>query len=73
MFVVRRSDQGAVNFYVSLFQNSKTGGIFQYKKEAAGKTDRPVGSVPTIEFEAPDASDTPNENDRHQNAVRSIS
>jgi predicted 3-demethylubiquinone-9 3-methyltransferase (glyoxalase superfamily) len=41
----------AVNFYVSLFQNSKIGRIFRYTKEAAQKTGRPVGSVLTIEFE----------------------
>ena len=41
----------AVNFYTALFKNSKIGRIFRYNEEAAGKTDRPVGSVLTIEFE----------------------
>jgi predicted 3-demethylubiquinone-9 3-methyltransferase (glyoxalase superfamily) len=41
----------AVNFYVSLFQNSKVGRIFRYTEEAAEKTGLPVGSVLTIEFE----------------------
>jgi predicted 3-demethylubiquinone-9 3-methyltransferase (glyoxalase superfamily) len=41
----------AVNFYVSLFQNSKIGKIFRYTKEAAEKTGCRVGSVLTIEFE----------------------
>jgi predicted 3-demethylubiquinone-9 3-methyltransferase (glyoxalase superfamily) len=38
----------AVNFYTSLFKNSK---ILNNPEEAAGKTGRPVGSVLTIEFE----------------------
>ncbi len=41
----------AVNFYMSVFQNSKIGRIFRYTKEAAQKTGHPVGSVLTIEFE----------------------
>ena len=41
----------AVNFYTSLFKNSKIGRIFRYNEEAAEKTGRPVGSVLTIEFE----------------------
>ena len=41
----------AVNFYTSLFKNSKIGRIFRNPKEAAEKTGRPVGSVLTIEFE----------------------
>jgi predicted 3-demethylubiquinone-9 3-methyltransferase (glyoxalase superfamily) len=41
----------AVNFYTSLFKNSKIGRIFRYTEEAAEKTGRPVGSVLTIEFE----------------------
>ena len=41
----------AVNFYTSLFKNSKIGRIFHYTEEAAEKTGRPVGSVLTIEFE----------------------
>jgi predicted 3-demethylubiquinone-9 3-methyltransferase (glyoxalase superfamily) len=43
--------EGAVNFYTSLFKNSKIGRIFHYTEEAAEKTGRPVGSVLTIEFE----------------------
>ena len=41
----------AVNFYTSLFKNSKIGRIFRNTEEVAEKTDRPVGSVLTIEFE----------------------
>lgn len=41
----------AVNFYTSLFKNSKTGRISRNPEEAAEKTGRPVGSVLTIEFE----------------------
>ncbi len=41
----------AVNFYTSLFKNSKIDRIFRYTEEAAEKTGRPVGSVLTIEFE----------------------
>ena len=41
----------AVNFYVSVFKNSKIGRILRYTKETAEKTDHPVGSVLTIEFE----------------------
>jgi predicted 3-demethylubiquinone-9 3-methyltransferase (glyoxalase superfamily) len=41
----------AVNFYTSLFKNSKIGRIFRNPQEAAEKTGRPVGSVLTIEFE----------------------
>jgi predicted 3-demethylubiquinone-9 3-methyltransferase (glyoxalase superfamily) len=41
----------AVNFYTSLFKNSKIGRIFRNPEEAAEKTGRPVGSVLTIEFE----------------------
>jgi predicted 3-demethylubiquinone-9 3-methyltransferase (glyoxalase superfamily) len=41
----------AVNFYTSLFKNSKICRIFHYNEEAAEKTGRPVGSVLTIEFE----------------------
>ena len=43
--------EDAVNFYTSLFKNSKIGRIFRYTEEAAEKTGRPVGSVLTIEFE----------------------
>ena len=41
----------AVNFYTSLFKNSKICRIFHCNEEAAEKTGRPVGSVLTIEFE----------------------
>lgn len=41
----------AVNFYTSIFKESKIGRIFRYTEEAAEKTGRPVGSVLTIEFE----------------------
>jgi predicted 3-demethylubiquinone-9 3-methyltransferase (glyoxalase superfamily) len=41
----------AVNFYTSLFKNSKTGRIFRHTEEAAEKTGHPIGSVLTIEFE----------------------
>ena len=41
----------AVNFYTSIFKDSKIGRIFRYTEEAAEKTGRPGGSVLTIEFE----------------------
>src|SRR5215475_14935800 len=41
----------AVNFYASIFKNSKIGRIFRYTEETAEKTGHPVGSVLTIEFE----------------------
>jgi predicted 3-demethylubiquinone-9 3-methyltransferase (glyoxalase superfamily) len=41
----------AVNFYTTLFKNSKIDRIFRYNEEAAEKTGRRVGSVLTIEFE----------------------
>jgi predicted 3-demethylubiquinone-9 3-methyltransferase (glyoxalase superfamily) len=44
----------AVNFYTSLFKNSKIGRIFRNIEEVAEKIDRPVGSVLTIEFEIED-------------------
>ncbi len=43
--------EDAVNFYTSLFKNSKTGRIFRSTEEVAEKSGRPVGSVLTIEFE----------------------
>jgi predicted 3-demethylubiquinone-9 3-methyltransferase (glyoxalase superfamily) len=46
--------EDAVNFYTSVFKNSKIGRIFRYTEEAAEKLDRPVGSVLTIEFEIED-------------------
>src|SRR3954451_16915916 len=41
----------AVNFYTSLFKNSKIGRIFRNTEKAAEETGRPVGSVLTIKFE----------------------
>ncbi len=41
----------AVNFYTSIFENSKIGRTFRNPQEAAEKTGRPAGSVLTIEFE----------------------
>jgi predicted 3-demethylubiquinone-9 3-methyltransferase (glyoxalase superfamily) len=43
--------EDAVNFYTSLFKNSKIGRILRYTEEAAENSGRPVGSVLTIEFE----------------------
>jgi predicted 3-demethylubiquinone-9 3-methyltransferase (glyoxalase superfamily) len=43
--------EDAVNFYTSLFKNSKIGRILRYTEEVAEKSDLPVGSVLTIEFE----------------------
>lgn len=43
--------EDAVNFYRSIFKNSKIGRILRYTEEVAEKSDRPVGSVLTIEFE----------------------
>ena len=43
--------EDAVNFYTSVFKNSKIGRIFRYTEEAAEKTGCAVGSVLTIEFE----------------------
>jgi len=43
--------EDAVNFYTSLFKNSKIGRILRYTEEVAENADRPVGSVLTIEFE----------------------
>jgi predicted 3-demethylubiquinone-9 3-methyltransferase (glyoxalase superfamily) len=41
----------AVNFYVSIFENSKIGTIVRYGDEAAKASGRPVGSVMTVAFE----------------------
>lgn len=41
----------AVNFYVSLFPNSKIGTIARYSDEAANASGRPKGSVMVITFE----------------------
>jgi predicted 3-demethylubiquinone-9 3-methyltransferase (glyoxalase superfamily) len=43
--------EDAVNFYTSLFKNSKVGRILRYMEQTAEKTGRPVGSVLTVEFE----------------------
>ncbi len=43
--------EDAVNFYTSVFKNSKILRILRYTEEAAEKTGHPVGSVLTIEFE----------------------
>ena len=43
--------EDAVNFYTSLFKNSKIGRILRYTEDVAENADRPVGSVLTIEFE----------------------
>ena len=41
----------AVNFYVSIFKNSKIGAVARYSEEAANVSGRPAGSVMTIKFE----------------------
>src|SRR2546425_9204479 len=41
----------AVNFYVSIFKNSKIGSIARYEEEAAKASGRPKGSVMTVVFE----------------------
>jgi predicted 3-demethylubiquinone-9 3-methyltransferase (glyoxalase superfamily) len=41
----------AVNFYISLFKNSRVLNIARYGEEAAKMSGRPVGSVMTITFE----------------------
>src|SRR4029077_11020678 len=41
----------AVQFYTSVFKNSKVGRILRYDEEAASKSGRRAGSVLTIEFE----------------------
>jgi predicted 3-demethylubiquinone-9 3-methyltransferase (glyoxalase superfamily) len=45
--------EDAVKFYTSIFKNSKVGRILRYGEEAAkiSESDRPMGSVLTIEFE----------------------
>ncbi len=43
--------EDAVNFYTSVFKNSKIDRILRYTEEAAETSGRPVGSVLTIEFE----------------------
>ena len=46
--------EDAVEFYTSVFKNSKIGRILRYTEEAAENAGRPVGSVLTIEFEIED-------------------
>jgi predicted 3-demethylubiquinone-9 3-methyltransferase (glyoxalase superfamily) len=41
----------AANFYVSIFKNSKVGGIARYGEEAAKMSGRPKGSAMTVTFE----------------------
>jgi predicted 3-demethylubiquinone-9 3-methyltransferase (glyoxalase superfamily) len=41
----------AVNHYVSIFENSKIGGITRYSKESAEATGKPEGTVMTVEFQ----------------------
>ena len=43
--------QEAVNFYVSIFNNSKIGSITRYGDEGAEVSGRPKGTVMTIEFQ----------------------
>ena len=40
----------AVNFYVSIFKNSRITGITRYGEEGAGVAGRPKGTVMTVEF-----------------------
>ena len=41
----------AVNFYVSLFENSKVGKVARYDKASAEVSGRPEGSVLTVDFQ----------------------
>ena len=41
----------AVNFYVSIFKNSKIGGITRYGEEGAKRSGRPKGTVMTVTFQ----------------------
>ena len=41
----------AVNFYLSIFPNSKIEGIARYGKEGAAVSGRPAGSVMTVKFQ----------------------
>jgi predicted 3-demethylubiquinone-9 3-methyltransferase (glyoxalase superfamily) len=41
----------AANFYVSIFKNSKVGGITRYGEEGEKAAGRPKGSVMTVEFQ----------------------
>jgi predicted 3-demethylubiquinone-9 3-methyltransferase (glyoxalase superfamily) len=41
----------AMNFYVSVFKNSKVGSITRYEKEGAKASGRPEGTVMTVNFQ----------------------
>src|SRR5215469_16811139 len=41
----------AVNFYISIFKNSKIGSISRYSDEAAKASGRPKGSVMVVTFQ----------------------
>src|ERR1700704_5511397 len=41
----------AMNFYVSIFKNSKVGGVTRYEESGAKASGRPVGSVMTAKFQ----------------------
>jgi predicted 3-demethylubiquinone-9 3-methyltransferase (glyoxalase superfamily) len=41
----------AVKFYVSIFKNSKMGGITRYDEEGSKAAKRPKGTVMTVEFQ----------------------
>src|SRR6266550_3031297 len=41
----------AVNFYVSIFKNSKVGKVTRYDEASANAAGRPEGSVMTVEFQ----------------------
>lgn len=43
--------EAAVNFYVSIFKNSKVGSITRYGEEGAKVSGRPKGTVMTVTFE----------------------
>src|SRR5437867_7646772 len=43
--------EDAVNFYVSIFKNSKIGSVTRYAEEAAKASGRPKGSVMTLAFQ----------------------
>src|SRR2546422_9103710 len=43
--------EDAVNFYVSIFKNSKIGSVTRYAEEAAKASGQPKGSVMTVAFE----------------------
>ena len=43
--------EAAVNFYVSIFKNSRVGSVSRYDEQGAKVSGRPRGSVMTVEFE----------------------